>query len=184
MFDFGLRAREDFSYGGIGGFRRVEAEGASGQNGFNGGFGQGGQEASGPTYPDFFPVAQHDFATRMQWSATPRYEEANHPPRVTIEGPLDITAQHGEEVHLVGSVSDPDGDSVTSKWWQFQIVDSYEGEVSIESPTSTSTTVVIPDDAEPGDTIHMILEATDSPQRPPRLPVTRYQRVIITVADM
>ncbi len=180
MLNFGLRAREDISYGGVGGYRRMitESGAAPGQGNFpGGGFGQGGQEATGPTYPDFFPVVQHDFATRLEWSVTPRYEDANHPPQVSIEGPLDITAHPGEEVRLAGIVTDPDGDPVSIRWWQFQIVDSYEGEVAIASPTSTSTVIVVPADAEPGQTIHMILEASDNAQ----LPLTRYQRVIITI---
>ena len=86
--------------------------------------------------------------------------------------------QHpGQEVRLSGSVTEPDEDSVSIRWWQFQIVDSYDGEVTVENPASASTTVVVPEDAEPGQTIHMILEATDNAP----LPLTRYQRVIITV---
>ncbi len=183
FFDFGLRAREDLSYGGVGGFQQIitDENGDPIQGEIGGGFDQGEEESSGPSYPNFFPVVQNDFGTRMHWSVTPEYENANHPPDVSIDGELDITAQPGEEVQLSGIVSDPDGDSVSSNWWQFQIVDEYEGEVEIRNSNSTSATVVVPEDAESGDTIHVVLEATDDPQRPPKLPLTRYQRVIITV---
>ncbi len=181
MLNFGLRAGEDWTYGGVGGYRRMatDTDAALGQVNFGGGFGQREQEPSGPTYPDFFPVVQHDFAARLLWSVTPRYEDANHPPQVSIKGPLDRTVRPGDEVRLVGAVSDPDGDSVSTRWWEFQMVDSYEGEVAIANPASASTTVVVPAGAEHGQTIHMILEASDNAP----LPLTRYQRVIITIGE-
>jgi hypothetical protein len=104
---------------------------------------------------------------------------AFHPPQVSIDGPLNITARPDEEVRLVGKVSDPDGNPVSIKWWAFQVVGSYEGEVSAAIPASASTTVAVavPANAIHGQTIHMILEASDNAP----LPLTRYQRVIITV---
>jgi hypothetical protein len=127
-------------------------------------------------FPDFFPAAQRDFAARLKWSVTPRYEDANHEPRVAVEGPLDFSALPGAEVPLRGLVSDPDGDELSVRWWQFP-VGSYPGELVIENPASAKTTVVIPVDAQPGQTIHLVLEATD--KGTPAL--TRYQRMIITV---
>ncbi|UCH64247.1 MAG: DUF1593 domain-containing protein [Fidelibacterota bacterium] len=179
LLDNGLRAYEDASYGGWGGYRLTAS--AAGLSPWQGDFGgaslQGAQGATGPGYPDFFQEAQNDFVTRLHWSVTPEYAEANHEPEASIEGPLSVTAHPGETVRLAGEVSDPDGDPVSIKWWEFQAADSYEGEVTIASPTSASTDVVVPADAEPGQTIHMILEVTDNAP----LPLTRYQRVIITV---
>ena len=70
-------------------------------------------------YPDFFPAAQRDFAARLKWSVTSKYSDANHAPVVEIEGPLNILASPGETIRLNGNVSDPDGDKVSVKWWQF-----------------------------------------------------------------
>jgi hypothetical protein len=57
-------------------------------------------------------------------------------------------------------------------------VGSYPGEVDIDTPGASATKLHIPADAAPGQTIHLMLEATDSGT--PAL--TRYQRIIVTVA--
>jgi hypothetical protein len=117
-----------------------------------------------------------DFAARLKWSVTPKFADANHEPVVKIEGPLNVMASAGEKIRLNGSVSDPDKNAVSIKWWQFQ-VGTYQGKVDITEPTSKQTLVEIPKDATSGQTIHIILEATDNGS--PSL--TQYQRVIITV---
>ena len=129
-------------------------------------------------YPDFFPQAQQDFAARLKWSVTPKYSVANHEPVVKIEGPLNVLASAGEKIRLNGAVSDPDGNEVTIKWWQFR-VGSYPDEVKILNPISLQTQVLVPKDAVAGQTIHFILEATDNGT--PSL--TRYQRIIVTVKN-
>ncbi len=127
-------------------------------------------------YPDFFPQAQRDFAARLKWSVTAKYSDANHEPVVKIEGPLNILASAGEKIRLNGTVSDPDGNAVSVRWWQFR-VGSYFNKVIISDPDSTKVNILIPNDAIGGQTIHLILEATDNGT--PSL--TRYQRIIITV---
>ncbi|WP_229598144.1 DUF1593 domain-containing protein [Runella aurantiaca] len=129
-------------------------------------------------YPNFFPQAQHDFSARLKWSVTPKYTDANHEPTVKIEGPLTILASAGEKIRVNGAVSDPDGNAVSINWWQFQ-VGTYPGKVMISTPNSAQTEVIIPNDAVGGQTIHLILEATDNGT--PSL--TRYQRMIIMVRN-
>ena len=85
-------------------------------------------------------------------------------------------ASDGQKIRLKGAVSDPDGNAVSIQWWQFH-VGSCPKKVIISDPTSTQTEVVIPNDALAGQTIHLILEATDNGS--PAL--TRYQRIIVTV---
>ncbi len=131
---------------------------------------------SANTYPDFFPAAQQDFAARLKWSVTPKYADANHEPVVKIEGLLNVLASPGETIRLNGNVSDPDGDKVATNWWQFN-AGSYSNKVIISNPASLQTKITIPKDAVAGQTIHIVLEATDNGT--PAL--TRYQRVIITV---
>jgi hypothetical protein len=127
-------------------------------------------------YPDFFPTAQRDFAARLKWSVTPKYAEANHAPVAEIEGPLNVLASRGEIIRLTGTVSDPDKDKVSINWWQFQ-VGTYPGKINISNANTVQVKVLIPKDAVSGQTIHVMLEATDNGS--PSL--TAYQRVIITV---
>jgi hypothetical protein len=125
----------------------------------------------------FFAAAQNDFAARMQWSVTPKFSDANHPPHVSIKGPLNISAHAGSMISLQSEVSDPDHDEVTVNWWQYNDAGTYPGDITFSAPTALTTTFRVPDDAVPGQTIHVILEATGNGT--PRL--TRYQRVVVTV---
>jgi hypothetical protein len=95
---------------------------------------------------------------------------------VAIEGPLAVTANPGQTIRLNGSVMDPDGNAVSIKWWPFQ-VGTYPGKVSFSDVSSPVVRVSIPKDAVPGQTIHVVLEATDNGS--PSL--VAYQRVVITV---
>jgi hypothetical protein len=103
---------------------------------------------------------------------------ANHEPKVTIEGSTRISARPGETVRLRATTSDPDGDVVTVKWWRWKDVDTYPGQVTLSSPTALATSMQIPADAIPGQTIQLVLEATDTGT--PAL--TRYQRIVVSVA--
>lgn len=125
----------------------------------------------------FFAAAENDLATRMLWSVTRKYSEANHPPVVRVKGPLAISATSGSTVLLQGEVSDPDHNKVSTTWWQYNDAGTYPGDITFSNPTSLTTTFRVPDDAKPGQTIHIILEATDNGTPP----LTRYERVVITV---
>jgi hypothetical protein len=58
-----------------------------------------------------------------------------------------------------------------------QDASTYLEPIAIPHATSLDTTLPIPSDAQPGQTIHVILEATDNGTPSS----TRYQRVIVTV---
>jgi len=49
--------------------------------------------------------------------------------------------------------------------------------VTLSSPSSLATTLQVPPDAVPGQTIQLVLEVTDDG----RPVLTRYQRVVVTV---
>jgi hypothetical protein len=182
----GLRAYEEGSYGGWGG-RQISKQPV---NPFSLPANDTSQQAMVSTlnsmnsqtnknanaYPDFFPAAQQDFAARLKWSVTPKYADANHAPVITVEGPLNVLASPGETIRLNGYISDPDGNKVSIKWWQFH-VGTYPNEVNITNANTAKAKVLIPKDAVGGQTIHIILEATDNGS--PAL--TSYQRVIITI---
>lgn len=187
MLGNGLRAYEVSSYGGWGGREAGKKDAIN--------FSISGDTSAGAmaaalsamnqsnknateAYPDFFPQAQRDFAVRLKWSVTPKYANANHAPLVKIEGPLNVLASAGEKIRLNGNASDPDGNAISYKWWQFQ-AGSYPGKVNITNTTSTPAEVLIPNDAAGGQTIHVILEVTDNGT--PAL--TNYQRIIITVKN-
>lgn len=125
----------------------------------------------------FFAAAENDFASRLEWSVTPKFSDANHPPVVRVEGPLSITARPGSTVRLKGDVSDPDHNSVRVTWWQYNDAETYPGDVAFSDPATLATTFRVPSDARPGQTIQVILQGTDDGKPP----LTRYQRVIVTV---
>jgi hypothetical protein len=127
--------------------------------------------------PNFTPAAQNDFAARMIWSVTPTYAAANHEPIVKIRGSAQIVARPGETVRLEATASDPDGNAVSVRWWRWKDVDTYLGDVTLSDPTALATNLQVPTDATPGQTIQLVLEATDNGK--PAL--TRYQRVTVSV---
>jgi hypothetical protein len=172
LMDNGLRAWEDDTYGGMSGRKREKVSLDYTQPIDTAVIAR--MFRRDPVFPNFFPVLQNDFAARFAWCVTPNYKDANHNP--AVDAPLSISAKPGEKVKLEGSVTDPDGNAVTSKWWLFK-VGTYSGDVKIDDPSSQRTSITIPEDAKPGQTIHMILEASDNGS--PAL--TRYHRTIITV---
>ncbi|HJQ66807.1 MAG TPA: nucleoside hydrolase-like domain-containing protein [Gemmatimonadales bacterium] len=127
--------------------------------------------------PNFTPAAQHGFAARLAWSVTPTYAGANHEPRVAILGSARITARPGETIQLRGITSDPDGNVVTVRWRQWKEVSTVPSPVTLSNPTALATSVQVPTDAIAGQTIQLVLEATDDGT--PAL--TRYQRVVVSI---
>jgi len=144
------------------------------------GGGRGGQTIPANTAAvnaRFFAASQNDFAARLKWSVTPNFSDANHPPKVGVKGPLDLSARPGATVRLDATVSDPDRNTVKVTWWQYNDAGTYPGDISFSDATAVTTTLHVPDDAKSGQTIHVILEATDNGTPP----MTRYQRVIVRV---
>ncbi|RMG56557.1 MAG: DUF1593 domain-containing protein, partial [Bacteroidetes bacterium] len=132
--------------------------------------------AEASTFPAFFPPAQRDFAARMAWSVTPRYDGANHPPRVQIEGPLERRARAGAPISLSGTATDPDGDGLNVRWFQFP--EAGIAKATFSQPEALETEVILPEAAQSGQVFQFVLEVTDTGT--PAL--TRYQRVAVTVS--
>ena len=160
---------------------RGEGRGPDGRGQNAGGRGgRGGQQVSTRTAlvnAKFFAAAQHDFAARMKWSVTSRFNDANHEPKVAVKGPLAVSARPGDTVRLQSEVSDPDRDPVMVSWWQYHDAGTYPGDITLANANAATTSFEVPADAQPGQTIHVILEGTD--RGTPAL--TRYQRVVVTV---
>jgi hypothetical protein len=120
---------------------------------------------------------QNDFAARADWCMKP-YEQANHPPVVKLAHDRDMKVQSGDRVSLSAKgTTDPDGDELTYRWWQYKEADTYDGTIEIKGVGKKKASFTVPTDAAKGETIHVICEVTDTGTPP----LTRYQRVVIEI---
>lgn len=109
----------------------------------------------------------NDFAARMDWSITSKYEEANHHPVAILNGDtsrkvLEIPASAGASIELSAKGSiDPDRNDLSYAWSYYKEPGTYGGSVEIKNGSSPTSTVSVPSDAA-GKTIHIILEIHDN----------------------
>jgi|SRR5579859_1617188 len=170
----GLRSLENPGYGGWGG--RFAPEKPSRANVWADASDDGDLYKPIWRWADAF---QNDFAARALWSVKP-YREANHPPIVSVDGPMDRRVQAGATISLsVTGSTDPDGDHLDYLWWQYRDAGSYQGLVELRNANTPTASVTIPNDVKPGETIHLISEVTDTGKPP----LTRYARFILTVEE-
>lgn len=129
-------------------------------------------------YPQtrWIDVIQQDFASRADWCVNDFYN-ANHAPTLHLQHPGNLSGMPGETVKLQVRSKDPDKHDVSYKWWQYFEVDSYDGKIELKNSSTANASFVVPGDAKKGDTIHVVVEGTDNGSPP----LTRYQRVIVTV---
>lgn len=171
QIDVGLRSMEHPSFGGWGG--RFEPENGSAY------IWKGAVEDEDLYKPiwRWAEAFQNDWAARADWCIMD-YEAANHAPVVRLKGNTDLEADPGDKILLdVSRSTDPDGDELQFRWWQYGEADSYEGTISIENAGSPRAYFTIPADANSGETIHIICDVTDNGNPS----ITRYCRVIIEV---
>lgn len=177
----GLRAHEDPSFGGWGGRYERTADGADTWGLVDAAFRVGGadwadSDAAGDedSVVRWFADAQADFAARLQWTVLP-FAETNHHPQLAVDA-IDRDAAPGEDVTLSASVADPDGDDVTMRWWVDKGATTYADDVALAGE-GLRAVVRVPEDARPGQTIHVLAEATDDAPAP----LKAWQRVVVTV---
>ncbi|MGD1831991.1 MAG: hypothetical protein ACPKOP_01490, partial [Sphaerochaetaceae bacterium] len=72
---------------------------------------------------------------------------------------------------------DPDGDPLRYKWYQYPEAGTYKGKVPVNNDRTSSSEVVIPQDAK-GTTIHIIFEVADEN---PVVALKAYRRIILNV---
>jgi hypothetical protein len=161
----GLRAYEDATYGGWGGRKGNDSD-------------AGGKKPPDYATARWFEFAQLDFVARLQWSVTPKFGGANHAPRVSMDGGLNVTAFAGDTVPLKAAATDPDGNALTVRWQQYKDAGTYSGVVTFSNAKSLVSSIQVPHDAQPGQTIHLLLQVTDNGT--PAL--TSFQRVIVTIS--
>lgn len=120
---------------------------------------------------------QNDFAARMDWTTRP-YSQANHPPVVRLANPDRMTVKSGERFVLSARDStDPDGDSLSFQWFHYAEIGHWQTAIpngiaaNIHTVDFTAPKVDAPREA------HFIVKVTDKGSPP----LTRYQRVIVTV---
>ena len=122
---------------------------------------------------------QNAFEARMDWCVKP-FDEANHEPAAALNGEvgigvLRIRTDPGAEVKLsAAGSSDPDGDTLSYRWWTYVEAGTYWAEAPIRGADGSEAVVTVPQDAA-GRTIHIILEATDDG----RPPLAGYRRAIL-----
>lgn len=101
----GLRSYEDPTYGGWGGrFYQVA------------GFDHVYRDTGSGELREWMESAMHDFEARLTWCITPKYEDANHAPKITVDGPLDRTVHSGDTLILSATIVDDDQVNVDDLW--------------------------------------------------------------------
>lgn len=138
---------------------------------------QGGRSAEWGTWR-WFEAMQNDLAGRLRWSVSPRWAQANHHPHIRVSGGLDRSASPGGTLDLHVDVQDPDGDATTVRWWHYAEAGSAREPLDLVQD-GDSVRCRIPEGAAPGTSFHLIAEATDGGTPP----LTRYARVVLTVAE-
>ncbi len=118
---------------------------------------------------------QNDWAARADWCVS-SYEQANHPPEVTLKSSADLVAHPGQIVQLAAQADDSDGDELDYHWWHHAEASTSESTITIEDMTQAHASMRMPDDCQPGETVHVICEVQDDGSPP----LTRYRRVIVT----
>lgn len=121
---------------------------------------------------------QNDWAARADWCVKD-FEQANHPPVVTLRHGQDITARPGETVTLAADAMDPDGDALQFHWWQYREAGTSPAEVAVKDASTQQASFRVPGDIKPGETLHLVCTVTDSGSPP----LNKYRRVIVTCAS-
>lgn len=149
---------------------------------------------------------QNDFAARIKWSMEPDFTKANHHPVIVINGAKDLTpvridAEAGSTVTLDATGTyDPDGRSLTYKWWHYREptatqwwveaevqelsikkidAEGVKVEVTLPPPDKCAVELMSRKPVQKGQLLHLILEVTDdgSPS------LTSYRRVLIQATN-
>ena len=178
LVDVGLDNLQSPEYGGWGG-RLIQSETKPNR------WEDGGKTAEYNPYTNKLDTAfaqvrwmeaiQKDFAARAEWCVTD-YKNANHAPVVTLLHNKKVSYKPNEKVSLKGKATDPDKDKLKYKWWQYKEAGTYKGSIILKNENKAKTSFIMPADCKIGDTIHLILEVTDTRE----INLTRYQRVIVT----
>lgn len=73
----------------------------------------------------WFDELQKDFAARADWGVISDYSQANHPPQVEVLEGNQLFVKAGSNIELHAKASDPDGDDLTYRWWEYGEAGTY-----------------------------------------------------------
>ena len=125
---------------------------------------------------------QHDFAARMDWCTAGKFGDANHNPiavlnRDTSKQIVKLQAKVGSTITFSsGGSSDPDRDTLTSRWMIYAEAGTYRGDARLSRNEGSKTELEIPAGHD-GRTIHVILTVEDDGAPP----LVSYRRAIVTL---
>jgi len=120
---------------------------------------------------------QNDFAARMDWCIK-SYEDANHPPVITLSHPEKITVKSGQGFGLDAfGTTDPDGDSHSFLWFNYPEAGTYKNPIKIEGSENSHGAYIIAPKVDTEETAHFIVRVTDKGEPP----LASYKRVIVTI---
>ena len=120
---------------------------------------------------------QNDFAARMDWAVRDP-ANANHPPVVRLAHPDKLKARSGDAVPLSAlGTFDPDGDSLSYRWFQYPEAGTYTDEISMWGAENLYARGFTAPDVDRPLEAHFVVRVTD--KGTPAL--SRYQRVVVTI---
>ena len=126
---------------------------------------------------------QNDFAARMDWCVADTFAEGEpqsgrrFPGRQRAKRWQRYGLPPGQRVNLsAAGTRDPDGNSVSYRWFVYKEAGTFKGDVRIEDAASPQAWFLAPQVTEPA-SLHVILEVWDDGQ--PRL--CSYRRIIVTI---
>jgi len=166
LIDTGLRRAEHHDWGSWGGrFRQIGAVWRSTAN---------PEPHTSPMIP-YIGAIQNDFAARADWCIQ-AVADANHPPKLIVDGPLDRAVPPGERVVLRAEAHpERDGETFTYRWFQ-DLPSAETPRISLEDG-DVEGSVVVPLPDSPGTEVHLVVEAVDDGLPP----LTRWQRVVLRI---
>jgi hypothetical protein len=121
---------------------------------------------------------QNDFAARMRWTTQP-VDKANHAPVPRLAHPKQMAVRSGQLFTLSAlGTTDPDGDSLSYLWFHYPEAGTWHELISpLQSPNIYFVNYRAPVVSE-ARSAHFILKVSDKGSPP----LTRYQRVIVTIS--
>ncbi len=118
---------------------------------------------------------QNDFAARMIWTITDKFDSANHNPTAETDSRV-IYAKAGEEVLLKTDASDANGGRLFYHWLHYPEATGNEFYTDLSNEKSSEIKITVPKTAK--NDIHIILKVTNDGTPP----LSTYVRFIIKLA--